>query len=199
MTAVDADGHRRRLAERLDAASATADVDELIRVAAAFADADCRWAAAEVVHDVLALAPARTDVHIEVAAIYRRLGWVEAADLHHALVARYSRIVDRADLLDHLAERASHAGDVAGLIDVAARHARQGRINPALEACYEALRIAPGDPDVHLQLARIRLALGWRRLVVGDLDRLARLLQLTEDARGRARLDAFLAFELDGR
>jgi hypothetical protein len=114
-------------------------------------------------------------------------------------VARFSRIVDHTDMLDALFERASRAGNVASLIDVAARHARQGRLHPALEACYEALRIAPGDPEVHLQLARVRLALGWRRLVVGDLDSLARLLELTGDPRGRKHLSAFLTGELAAR
>jgi hypothetical protein len=128
--------------------------------------------------------------------VYQAVGWRDAADQHARLLNRYSEIVDHAAELDALADRAVRQEDVRGLIDVAARHARRGRFQPALEACYEALRLAPADAGVHLELARIRVALGWRVVALDDLERLGRLLDLVGDADGRERLDAYLASEL---
>jgi hypothetical protein len=192
-----AGGHRRRLAERLEAATLADDVDELIRVAVALANSGCRWAAAEAVQDALVVAPTRPDVHTAVVRIYRTIGWTDTADRHLELADRYARMVDHTDELDALADDAIRSGDVRSLVEVAARHARQRRLQPALDACFEAIRIAPADPDAHLTLARVRLALGWRRLVLDDIDRLGRLLDLTGDAGGRERLDDFVATELN--
>ncbi|HEY7523064.1 MAG TPA: hypothetical protein VH720_05325 [Candidatus Limnocylindrales bacterium] len=198
MTDPGVDAAPRRLARRLEDATRAADVDELLRVAQGLAEAGCRWAAAEVVQDALSAAPDRSEVHAAVVRIYRAAGWHQAAGEHDRLLARYSEIVDHAAELDALADRALAAGDVRGLVDVAARHARRDRYQPALEACYEALRLAPTDPGVHLELARIRLALGWRVVAVDHLQRLGRLLDLAGDVAGRERVDEFLANELDG-
>jgi tetratricopeptide (TPR) repeat protein len=186
------------LAERLESAHASDDVDELLRIAALMAEQGARWTAMEIVQDALGLAPTRPGVHAAIARVYRLAGSRAAAAIHERLLVRYSRLVDRTDELDALAERASLDGDVSGLVDVSARHARQRRLQPALEACYEALRIAPGDPDVHLQLARVRVAMGWRRLAMADLERLSRLLELTGDEPARRRLATFVEGELGG-
>jgi len=150
----------------------------------------------DVIHDALSLDAGRPEVHAAIARVYRLIGSTQTARRHEELLVRYARIVDHTDELDALADRASRTGDVHGLVDVASRHARQDRLRPALEACFEALSMAPGDPDVHLELARIRVALGWRRLAIDDLDRLTRLLELTGDTRGRERVAAFVAGEL---
>jgi thioredoxin-like negative regulator of GroEL len=63
-----------------------------------------------------------------------------------------------------------------------------GRLHAAIDACYEALAIAPADPDIHLALAELYLDQGWRALAADKLVLLGRLVQLTGDSATRARL-----------
>jgi tetratricopeptide (TPR) repeat protein len=190
---------RRRLADWLEAASMAGDPLALVEVAIALANAGCRWAAMDIIHDALGLGPAAPEVHAAIARAFRLCGAADTAHRHEQLLIRYARVADHTDELDALADKALGARDVHGLVDVASRHARQDRLIPALEACFDALRLAPADPDVHLQMARIRLALGWRRLAIDDLDRLTRLLELTGDLAGRERVSLFVATELGAR
>jgi tetratricopeptide (TPR) repeat protein len=70
----------------------------------------------------------------------------------------------------------------------AAGHRSLGRLHAAIDACYEALAIAPADPDIHLALAELYLDQGWRALAADKLVLLGRLVQLTGDSATRARL-----------
>jgi hypothetical protein len=67
-------------------------------------------------------------------------------------------------------------------------HREGGRYLAALDACYQALAIAPADADLHLILAEIYDQRGWTAAAVDKLVLLVRLLDLLDDRDGRDRL-----------
>ena len=94
--------------------------------------------------------------------------------------------------LTQAVEAAIDAGDLdearRRAVLAAAGHRSLGLLHAAIDACYEALAIAPADPDIHLVLAELYLDRGWRTLAVDKLVLLGRLVQLTDDAATHARL-----------
>jgi tetratricopeptide (TPR) repeat protein len=70
----------------------------------------------------------------------------------------------------------------------AAGHRSLGQFHAAIDACYEALAIAPADPEIHLALAELYFDQGWRVLSADKLVLLGRLVRLTGDNATRARL-----------
>lgn len=78
----------------------------------------------------------------------------------------------------------------------AASHRAAGRPNAAIDICYQALAVAPADPDLHLTLAELYLDQGWRSLAVDKLVLLADLTDLTDDAAARARVCAMVTERL---
>ena len=76
--------------------------------------------------------------------------------------------------------------------------ARDGRTAAALDACYAALMVAPGSPDLHLQLATIYLDLGWTARAADKLMLLGRLITLDGDMPARERLCAIVAASFPG-
>jgi hypothetical protein len=133
-------------------------------------------------------------VHRVLATIYRRRGWQRAARLKLRIVERYQRVVDDPDELDREAESALVTGDLDDLLRVVEEHADNGRTTAALDLLSSALGAAPGEPRLHLAIARIHLALGWRTRAVGELNRLARLVDVAGDEASR---DAVVAFVND--
>lgn len=91
-------------------------------------------------------------------------------------------------------EAAIYAGDLDEArrlaVLAAAGYRSLGQLHAAIDACYEALAIAPADPDIHLALAELYLDRGWRALSADKLVLLGRLVQLTGDSATRARLSA---------
>lgn len=89
-------------------------------------------------------------------------------------------------------EAAIDAGDVdqarKQAVLAAAGHRSLGQLHAGIDACYEALAVAPADPDIHLALAELYLDRGWRPLAADKLVLLGRLVQLTGDNATRARL-----------
>ena len=89
-------------------------------------------------------------------------------------------------------EAAIDAGDLPEArrraVLAAAGHRSVGQLHAAIDACYEALAIAPADPDIHLVLAELYYDRGWRTLSADKLVLLGRLVQLTGDNATRARL-----------
>ncbi len=89
----------------------------------------------------------------------------------------------------------------AGDLDAARRaavlavigHRSLGQLHAAIDACYEALALAPADPQIHLALAELYLDRGWRTLSADKLVLLGRLLELTGDTAARARLCRLVA------
>jgi tetratricopeptide (TPR) repeat protein len=187
-----------RMALHVEAASAAGDVTALVRGARAFLEVDLLSAALDACFEALSIAPTDPEIHRTLALLYRRRGWDVAARMKLRVLDRYLGILDEPVGLDVLMLAAEASSDVAGLLAVAERHARQGRSAAAFEACLAALAIAPADADVHLAVARVRLALGWRRRAIDGLVLLARLVELDGDAAGRDRLGDLIVGELRG-
>jgi thioredoxin-like negative regulator of GroEL len=175
-------GEVREMAGRLDAASAIGDVGGLLAGARELARAGRLRAAADACHDALLVAPEDPDVHRTLAAIYRRRGWQRAARAKLRIVERYQRLIDDTAELDRESESALVTGDLEVLVGIAERHAEQGR----------SLAAAPGEPRVHLAIARVHLRLGWRERAVQETDRLARLVEITGNAPARDELVDFV-------
>jgi tetratricopeptide (TPR) repeat protein len=95
------------------------------------------------------------------------------------------------------ADDALEAGDLQTarerLLRVARAHGAAGRHAAALDACYQALAIAPSHPDVHLILIDLYIARGWRSPAIDKLVLLARLVDLDADATARDRLCKIVA------
>jgi tetratricopeptide (TPR) repeat protein len=206
-TAAAAGGGRRdepdgddvdRMAARVEAASVAADATALVRGARALLDADLLNAALDACFEALTIAPTDPEVHRMLAGLYRRRGWDAAARTKLGVLDRYLGILDEPAALDLRALEAEAHADVAGLLAAAERHAGRGRSAAAFEACLSALALAPADADVHLSIARVRLALGWRRTALDGLVLLARLVELDDDAGGRDRLVDLVTGELRG-
>jgi len=70
----------------------------------------------------------------------------------------------------------------------AAAHRATGSFHASIDACYEALAIAPADPAIHFALAQLYLDRGWRTLAADKLMLIGRLAQLSNDRATRARL-----------
>jgi len=188
-----------RLAERAEEAVAAGDVEELLRCATGLARADRIRAAIDACMDALSLAPGEPAIQRALAAIYRRMGWEAASRRKLVLVERYLAVIDDPAKLDRLADEAEASGDIDGLLAVVERHARRDRSAAALEVAFRALALAPADARIHLAIARIHLALGWRRRAVDSVARLWRLVELTGDTVGRERVTTFVADELSRR
>ena len=67
-------------------------------------------------------------------------------------------------------------------------HRAAGQFHAAIDACYEALAIAPADPGVHFSLALLYLDRGWRTIAAEKLLLIGRLAQMTGDTASKARL-----------
>jgi tetratricopeptide (TPR) repeat protein len=73
-------------------------------------------------------------------------------------------------------------------VDSAAAYRSVGQFHASIDACYEALAIAPADPGVHFALAQLYLDRGWRSLAADKLLLIGRLAKLTGDTASQARL-----------
>jgi tetratricopeptide (TPR) repeat protein len=94
-------------------------------------------------------------------------------------------------------EAALEAGELADArrlaLVAAAAHRAVGQYHAAMDLCYQALAIAPSDPDIHLALAELYLDRGWRGPAADKLVLLGRLSMLTNDETTRTRLCALAA------
>jgi tetratricopeptide (TPR) repeat protein len=101
------------------------------------------------------------------------------------------------DTLVAIAEDAVGRGDLAAALEAyreAARVFDEGALPvAALDACREALALAPGDVDVHLRYASIYRSRGWRDIAANRLASILRLVDLSGDAEGRERICAVIA------
>ena len=82
------------------------------------------------------------------------------------------------------------AGDAAGaterMLTAVAVHRAAGRLDAALDVCFQLLAIAPGDPHAHLAIANLQLDRGWTPLAREKIDLLLRLTSLTGDTQSEA-------------
>jgi tetratricopeptide (TPR) repeat protein len=105
-------------------------------------------------------------------------------------------------LLTLAVETALEAGDLdearrQALVATAA-HRAVGQYHAAMDVCYQALAIAPADPDIHLALAELYIDRGWSGPAADKLVLLGRLAMLTDDASTRARLCSLAAARFPG-
>jgi tetratricopeptide (TPR) repeat protein len=100
------------------------------------------------------------------------------------------------------AEASLDVGDTATardrLLTIARIHGRAGRFGAALDACYQALAVAPADPDLHLTLAELYVDRGWRPLAAEKLVLLAQLIELVDDQGARERMCEVIADRFTG-
>jgi tetratricopeptide (TPR) repeat protein len=82
------------------------------------------------------------------------------------------------------------AGDASGagerMLTAVAVHRTAGRLDAALDVCFQLLAIAPGDAHAHLAIANLQLDRGWTPLAREKIDLLLRLTSLTGDTQAEA-------------
>lgn len=108
------------------------------------------------------------------------------------------RVLDRTvpepvdlEVLAQDVEAALASGDPSAserFLDLVAAAYREGRINAALDACYQALSLFPDNADLHLALVQLYDREGWAALASEKLDLLARLAVLSDDPDAGARV-----------
>jgi tetratricopeptide (TPR) repeat protein len=110
------------------------------------------------------------------------------AELETVAVGRAPRVIPAGVTVIDLMARAE-AADAAGvperaleaMLDLAALHARDGRVEAALDACYAALSLDPDSVALHLALAELYTRRGWDALANEKLELLERLARLDGD------------------
>jgi len=106
------------------------------------------------------------------------------------------------DTEELMAEAATlfEAGDAEGagakMLTAIAVHRAAGRLDAALDVCFQLLAIAPGDPHVHLAIANLQLDRGWTPLAREKIDLLVRLTALTGDTQAEADVHGLAAERL---
>jgi tetratricopeptide (TPR) repeat protein len=91
------------------------------------------------------------------------------------------------------AEACLESGDATAperFLDLASANFRAGRIDAAIDACYEALAMDPDNVGLHLALVQLYERHGWTALAGEKLDLLARLSSLDDDPDAIARVAA---------
>jgi tetratricopeptide (TPR) repeat protein len=77
---------------------------------------------------------------------------------------------------------------VTAYVLAASGYREAAALDAGLDACHEALTLAPGSPDVHLTMADLYFDRGWQERAADKLVLLDRLLQLQEPNGWRDRL-----------
>jgi tetratricopeptide (TPR) repeat protein len=99
---------------------------------------------------------------------------------------------DDASLVLAQAEDSLGGGDDGRTRDLFVRAAiaqrTAGHTDAAIDACYLALAVAPGDPELHVVMAELYIDRGWHAVAAEKLLLLGRLVELTGDLAGRDRL-----------
>jgi tetratricopeptide (TPR) repeat protein len=89
-------------------------------------------------------------------------------------------------------EAALDSGNIAEArkqaVATASAHRTLGQFHASIDACYEALAVAPADPGIHFVLAQLYVDRGWRTLAADKLVLIGRLADLNGDTATRARL-----------
>jgi tetratricopeptide (TPR) repeat protein len=97
------------------------------------------------------------------------------------------------------AEASLDQGDTASArvayLELAEAQRAEGHIDAALDAGYQALSLAPGNVDLHLELIALYLDRGWRAPAIEKLRLLHRLVDLGDEASAHDRLRVALDSE----
>jgi tetratricopeptide (TPR) repeat protein len=114
--------------------------------------------------------------------------------------APFSRKIPDSATAAELATRAEEAVAAAvpqpavdALLDLATLHARDGRVDAALDACYAAVSFDPGNVALHLALVELYDGRGWEALAGEKVSLLERLARLDGDERALAAIDGVRA------
>lgn len=150
-------------------------VERLLRAAAAYRRGGQLDAAIEACFRALDVAPEDLSAHFTLVRFYRELGWSRLMD---DKLAQLGQIIDLDGEVD-LTTAVPVA--VEWTLAVAASRRQAGNVDAAIDACYEALSVAPDDVDLHLALVDLYAERGWATLATEKLDLLARLATLDED------------------
>jgi tetratricopeptide (TPR) repeat protein len=126
----------------------------------------------------------------EASAVARRAAELEAMEQAGRRIAAFA--AGDADVAFAQAEAARAEHDdgraVEAYLSAAAAYAERDLADAALDACYRALEVAPGDLDVHFAMAELYLRRGWREHGVERLGLIEHTLRIEEDPGVRARL-----------
>jgi tetratricopeptide (TPR) repeat protein len=117
---------------------------------------------------------------------------VPAAPEEPEAAASHKPVPDDAAAVLAQAEDSLGSGDNARARDLFVRAAiaqrSAGHTDAAMDACYLALAVAPGDPELHVVMAELYIDRGWHAVAAEKLLLLGRLVELTGDLAGRDRL-----------
>jgi tetratricopeptide (TPR) repeat protein len=72
------------------------------------------------------------------------------------------------------------------MLTAVAVHRAAGRLDAALDVCFQLLAVSPGDAHVHLAIANLQLDRGWTPLAREKIELLLRLTSLTGDTQAEA-------------
>ena len=192
-----------RLAEVQEAAGQLPDACDTIRRALELAESRTRRRNIERLVRELRDGP---QDEAAVAALERAVGVLRLAapaapaSPEPALVAKPPR--EDAALVLAQAEDSLGTGDDATTRDLFVRAAiaqrSAGHTDAAIDACYLALAVAPGDPELHVVMAELYLDRGWETAAAEKLLLLGRLVELTGDLAARDRLCRVVARSFAG-
>jgi tetratricopeptide (TPR) repeat protein len=183
-----------RLAEVHEAAGRVPDACDTVRRALELAESRTRRRHIEGL--VRALRDGPQDEEVQ-GALERAVGVLRltipaaSADVPGTLPPHERAPDDAATVLAE-AEASLGNGDDATTRDLFVRAAiaqrAAGHTDAAIDACYLALAVAPGDPELHVVMAELYLDRGWEGPAAEKLLLLGRLVELTGDLAGRDRL-----------
>lgn len=92
------------------------------------------------------------------------------------------------------------AGDTSAARDLMLRavflNREAGRLDAALDICFQLLTFVPGDPQVHLAIANLQLDRGWTPLATEKIELLRQLTRLMGDTQAEADVTGLAAERL---
>jgi tetratricopeptide (TPR) repeat protein len=185
---VDAADALDRLAEVHEAAGHLTDACDTMCRALDLAESRIRRRHVERLVRALRDGPQDEAVAATLERAVGRLG--VAAPAASAATTRFEPPVDPAALLATAEANLSSGQESAAqdLVRAAVAQRAAGHVDAAIDACYLALGVAPGDPELHVVLAELYLDRGWQGPAAEKLFLLGRLVELTGDLAGRDRL-----------
>ena len=180
------------LAEAHEAAGHIADACDVARRALELAESRTRRRHVERLVKALRDAPQTDAVGAALGRAVAVLGMtVVAAKDAPAEAPPAERPPDAAAILAEAEESLTATDDARTrelLVRAAQAQREAGHVDAAIDACYQALAVAPADPELHTVLAELYVDRGWQTLAAEKLLLLGRLVELTGDAAARARL-----------